>query len=188
MKRWLLCLAAVFLSSCIEVDDLDGYWSKGTLDLRLAGKWFDTTANDQPRPLYFTREDTMYRIDTPHGSVWLRTLRIANYSFIMTGPDDTTGAQHAFNFFGPFPGHLSRYKIEDGKFFLCGFPNRELMQSFLREKAPKDSNIKFQVITAEAPDYIKISKLDDRALKFISEIPDDDDYWQCQPVMSRISH
>ncbi len=120
MKKLLLTLAVLMLTSCIDVDDFGAYWDKTTVDPAMASDWLrvpispNDAANDFPagQTWHFTLKDGAYQIQThldgkedDEPLYPVKTLTIGHYQFLALGP------KH---------GSICMYKIDDDTVTLYG--------------------------------------------------------------------
>ncbi len=194
MKNFLLCLAVVFLSSCIPVDDFGSYWQKGYVDPALLGKWSVTTPREDDerkearsvkvvvdvfqvvnkKGIYqFDSLDEKDRQEKDYSPEPARSLKVGSYMFLME-PDKKNLKKHRF-----IKGYIRRYKLEGNVLQFCSLvPERT--GAFLNKKYPKTKNIRRHVCIGKCMwDGVNIKKLNDEVSKVLSDIPDTKEFWQC---------
>jgi hypothetical protein len=191
MRRLVVpVVAAVLLSSCIEVGDFGAYWAKGFVDPALAGTWKkigipgqkldDTPGVDQ---LLFTNDGRSYSMQLinlldrtlpddvaadrkkDNDVQWaVRTLKIGNHGFLMVRTKE-----------GKRVEVLQRYEIRGNILGEYTF-NHDAAVDFLAAKRPTARNI------VREGRYVVIHTFDDEVFQILSEIADARAYWDlvCQ--------
>jgi len=190
MKKLIPFICILLITACgsiIEVDDLGENWNKGVIDPAFLGKWLDETGKS-PEIDSITNEGGMYRVVSLNKKKnepdLGKTLQVGKYHFYMTGP------RSAYVLFGPVKGDLLRYAIRNDRFYVYVL-NPKSMRDLLNQKYPQ-RNIVVQHTCPDKTDknscydYIEIAKLDDAALKILSEIPNTDTYWGEEPMFTKI--
>jgi hypothetical protein len=174
MKKTLLVICAILLTSCIDVKDFGTYWGKGTIDPKMAGMWepiavpgWDITKASKQHVVVkgdaysITNYDNgVEKIDAPLPA---KLLKIGNYDFLMSG--------------GPTEGSLYRYKFADNVVQLFAL-DAVAAQKFVTAKYLNPKNV---VTNAGSDSYgaaFSIKTLDDEAAKILAAIPDEDAYWK----------
>ncbi|MFH1157969.1 MAG: hypothetical protein V1721_03680 [Pseudomonadota bacterium] len=160
MKKILLCLTALFLSSCIPVGDFGPYWDKGIIDPALLGKW-----NGEDKEGYgIVDKGGTYQIDTlderekkekSYVPMTARTLKAGSYTFLMIKESNKK--------------EVIRYKIEGDVIQKYSLAPEQLSAFLLKEKYPEAKNIVFG--------EVHIENFDDEVYKILSEIPDTKKFW-----------
>lgn len=174
MKSLLMCLAVLFLSSCILVEDFSSYWDKGVVDSALLGKWKGESGNGNGYDI--VEKEDIYQIDSldekdrkeeDYFSIAAKTLNVGSYTFLMAFMEgDKKGAV------------LIRYKKE-GDIIQQYSLKSVKMNAFLEEKYPEVKNIK-KAEYEKKHWYtfgIRIRKFDKEVYKILLEIPDTRDFW-----------
>jgi hypothetical protein len=179
MKKILLCLAVLALSSCISVDDLGAYWNKGTTDKALVGRWEKIVPEGEKKEeSQIAIKDGVYRIDVldeeerrkeGYEPMIARTLKAGDYLFLMT-PNRDAGKP------GPMPGNIVRYELRAG-ILQTYDPVDPRISAFIREKHPAAKSIGDPSCASTCSGSLRIYALDDEAAGIISEIPATGEFW-----------
>lgn len=182
MKKLLLgFIAAVWLSSCIPVDDLGDYWDKGVIDTYLIGVWKSDPHFGRAglAPVTIVKGDNALQIDDPDEAVrkrpdyqptFARTLKAGELLFIMVGPKQ---------------GDLIRYEVTEDKLQIFTLRARP-MKGFLKQHAAQAKNIEIDecavcrahAINDDSHDDVKIKKLDAESFALLGQIPKTDAFWR----------
>jgi len=173
MKKFLLCLTVLFLSSCIPVEDFGTYWDKGIVDSALLGKWkgeFGNEYNVAEKGCAYQIDslDEEIRKDKNYVPIAAKTINVGSYTFLMAFLERKKKATV-----------LIRYKKEDDIIQQYSLKYGK-MSAFIEEKYFKVKNIKKDNKCGEKCRYasgIRIRKLDKKVYKILSEIPDTRDFW-----------
>ena len=169
MKKLLLFVAALLLSSCILVDDLGGYWEKGVTDPALVGVWApaDNPSSSADKRIEITLGvdelqanslNEKERAQKEYKPIFFKILKVPPYTFFMMR-DDKDGKK----------GVLVRYKAGDDVLHLYVMRSAEAAK-YLTTRFPEE--MKGVTITPT------IHVLNERALKLLVAIPDEPAYWQ----------
>jgi hypothetical protein len=179
MKKMLLCLAALVLSSCIPVDDLGAYWGKGTVDKALLGTWEKIGhEGDKSQRVRITEKDGAYFIDSldeeekkkpDYAPLAARTLKAGDYRFLML-PNHLAGSE------GPLSGDIVRYELHDNVLQTFN-PNDRRMSAWIREKYPAAKNIGDPGCGATCTGSMRILTLDGESWDILSSLPATGEFW-----------
>jgi hypothetical protein len=183
MKKLLLTIAVLMLTSCIDVDDFGAYWDKATIDPAVAGDWLrvpvsaNDAANDFPtgQTWHFTLKGGAYQVQThldgkedDQPAYPVKTLMIGHYRFLALGPKQ---------------GSIVRYEISDDTFTAYGL-NFVTAWEYIKKKYPRESGNFVRSDMKDAP--VKISLLDDNVYKILSQLPCDERFWNKGILLQRI--
>lgn len=178
-RSFFLCLAVLFLSSCIPVDDFGVYWNKGTVNTKVLGKWQKMERHKKAEYVRITDEGGRYRIDTldkkermqkDYSPILAKTLTAGKYTFFMA-IDKKSGASHFT------PEGLVRYEIHRGVLTQYNLVDRR-MGKFLADHFPHARNITAPKCRDHCVyDSVKIRKLDAEVVRILAAIPDTKEFW-----------
>jgi hypothetical protein len=170
MKTLCACLAALLLSSCILVDDLNGYWKKGVIDPALVGSWMpdEHFAKSPAQAVAMAMMlhgdkyqldvlDVKGRVEEGNKPVFVKTLNVPPYKFLMSSED------------GIRKGGLIRYAV-DGETVKLYFPVIISMQGGKPHKQR----------------FMAITKLNASILKQLANTPDDNAHWEVAAQYKKI--
>lgn len=172
MKKLLLCLTVLFLSSCIPVEDFGIYWDKGIVDSALLGKWKGKEGNGYN----MINKGGTYQIDSldeedkkeeGYTPIAARILKVGGYTFLMAFMEgDKKGAV------------LIRYKKKGDIIQQYSLKSR-ITVTFIEEKYPEVKNIKKSECKGKCwyHSYLRIKKFDKEVYKILSAIPDTEKFW-----------
>ncbi len=174
MKKPLLLVCALLLTSCIDVMNFGVYWNKGYVDPALAGMWEPVAVPgkdiSQSSKQHVVVDGDAYRItnfergvekiDAP---IAARLLLVTNHTFLMLG--------------GQAQGALYRYKIEGNvvKFFEL---DKAAALKYVAEKHPRAANIEGLPGSGSYGSTFGVKTLDSETLQILVEIPDTEAYWK----------
>ncbi len=187
----------LFLSGCLDVDDISDGWNKASLDPALEGAWKapnDKTSLDD-QYITFTKADGFYIQDEPlvepaenpaeaqegktGGIKHARTLQFKNVNFLLA-IDPATIAKKG----SKFPGTVYRYAMEEGKLVLYALDENILEKAIangevdgtIPPKSKDDWNI--------APPHL--ARLDKRTLEFLGGLAAKPGNWQAVSRFGRV--
>ncbi|MEZ0222955.1 MAG: hypothetical protein ACAH83_00245 [Alphaproteobacteria bacterium] len=188
VRNFILCLAVLFLSSCIPVDDFGTYWNKGTVNAAVTGKWQKIERRKKAEFVRITDEGGRYRIDTldkkergqkDYSPIFAKTLTAGKYTFFMA-MSKKSGAAH-FS-----PEGLVRYDIHHGVLTEYNLVDRRVGK-FLADKFPHARNITAPKCRENCVyDSVKIRKLDAEVVKVLAAIPDTGEFWTVTEKWKRV--
>jgi len=181
MKKLLLAAAAmVCLTSCMNVGDFGAYWEKAGLDPQLFGTWVRVAANpSQTRERGYPIGDIMrvterngaleeaFTVDgkpSPEAPFYAKTLAVGGYQMVIVGPRK---------------GFIERYKVSPQTLQLCAFDHLYLAP-FVKTNYPRTFNL--EVVQGE----VKVNLFDDEVYRIVSNIPDTEEYWDCDVRSERV--
>jgi hypothetical protein len=185
MKKLLLIIATLSLSSCIPVDDWGVYWDKGTIDKRLAGKWINVPANSiQSREtrhnidgvIELVEKAGVYELSTPSGkaegepSSSAKTISAGPYELLAIA--DKKG------------GTINRYKVTPQNLEFCQPIALEVMD-FIKREYPNAADRMIANTHGNGP-ILKIGSLSDETVRILSGIPNTGQYWFCDYMFKRL--
>jgi hypothetical protein len=185
VRRLILVVAALFLASCIPVEDFGVYWERAQPDPRLPGKWRVVVPGPDPGPVPFVRivrkgagfemsgEDEEGRRDPSKPSDLIRTLTVGRYQFILM----RTAGQNA--------GLLWRYRIRANALEFTSIQS-PLLIWYVETKLSGVANLKVIAEAGEAPKHIAIEVLDEAVFKALATTPDTDLYWTWAEKYERV--
>ena len=173
MKKILLCLTVLFLSSCIPVEDFGIYWDKGIIDPALLGKWKGEANNGY----HMINKGGTYQIDSldkedrkekDYSPIAARTLKVGSYTFLMTFIKEGDEKETV----------LIRYKKKGDIIQQYSLKSRK-MDTFLEKNYSKAKNIKKFKCKGRCwyNPGVRIEKFDNEVYKILSEIPDTKKFW-----------
>lgn len=174
MKKFLVALALLCLTSCIPVDDFGTYWDKGTVDSALVGTWTGVRHKDGIGPAHIAVVKGVYRItslakkDAKDKPLYARTLTAGRYTFFMASSD--TG--------GKTERDLVRYTLKDGRLTEYSLEVRPV-EAWLKWRHPQAKNL--EAVSCKPKclyEQVKIRTLTADVVNILSEIPDTKEYWQ----------
>jgi len=179
MKK-LLFLAALFLSSCITVDDFGSFWDEAVIDPALAGDWKMTSVPSADMPgakeLRFVLQGDHYGLATSADFskeqsgkpdfMPARTLRAGSYAYLAVCCDKDKHSGTVLARYRIAPGMLKVYAQRD-----------DTVIAWLQEHYPHAANIGRYGPGAQG-EHVIIHTFDDETLKILSEIPEGDMYWR----------
>jgi hypothetical protein len=178
-RNFILCLAVLFLASCIPVDDFGAYWNKGAVDTAVLGKWQKMERHKKAEFVRITEEGGRYRIDTldkkeraakDYSPILAKTLTAGKYTFFMAMSKKSGQAHFS-------PEGLVRYDIHHGVLTEYNLVDRR-MEKFLEGKFPHARNITAPRCRENCVyDSVKIRKLDAEVVKVLAAIPDTPEFW-----------
>ena len=173
MKKFLLCLTVLFLSSCIPVEDFGIYWDKGIVDSALLGKWKGKENNGY----HMVNKGGTYQIDSldeedkkeeGYAPIAARTLKVDGYTFLMAFLKEDDEKVPV----------LIRYK-KKGDIIQQYSLKSKRMSAFLEKNYSKTKNIKKSECEGKCwyDPGVRIEKFDDEVYKILSEIPNTKEFW-----------
>jgi ABC-type transport system substrate-binding protein len=183
MKKLLLTIVVLMLTSCIDVDDFGTTWDKTILDPALAGDWLRVPSSEHDAESNF-----------PAGQVWHFTLKDGAYQVQthLDGKEDDEPAypvktlalgRYLFLALGPKHGSIVRYEISDNDTFTAYGLDFVTAWEYIKKKYPFSDNI-VRSNVKDAP--VKIKRLDDTTAHILAELPDDTRFWSPQIILQRI--
>ena len=180
-------LLAVVLSqtACINVEDFGAYWDKAGTDRALAGTWRQVSASpDQTRAKGYGIGDTIHLSVTADAYEMVvhdaegqrpdalfhpvKTLDVGRYHFLL---ERRTG------------GIMQRYSISGRTLLFCQQFGPGMVE-FLRARYPDARSIHKNKHEGE---YLVIDTFDDEAFTILSNIPDQEKYWDCDQKWERVN-
>ena len=184
--RLRLFLLAVVLSqtACINVEDFGAYWDKAGTDRALAGTWRQVPASpEQTRAhgygigntIHLTVKADAYEMvvhdaegKRPDASFYpVKTLDVGRYHFLLNRR--TKGIMH-------------RYSISGRTLRICQQFGPGMVE-FLRARYPDARSVHKNKSEGE---YLVIDTFDDEAFTILSNIPDQEKYWDCDQKWERV--
>jgi hypothetical protein len=187
MKKLVLVLATLPLSSCFSVDDFGAYWKKAGIDKRLAGSWKETKVSQEslyglgPEVRFVAKGDAYEMslvVEGQTSSVPAKTLNVGRYQFLANRPDHPIRPDDAVGPDGRPQGRLQRYKVNSHVLELCD----SKLNEFVRTHFPHAVNF----TQGSDGDYMEIGLFDDEVFTILSAIPDTATYWTCNAKYARV--
>jgi hypothetical protein len=184
--RLRLFLLAVVLShtACINDEDFGAYWDKAGTDRALAGTWRQVSASpEQTRAHGYGIGNTIklsVKADAyemvvrdaegkrPDASFYpVKTLDVGRYHFLLNRRTK---------------GIMQRYSISGRTLLVCQQFGPGMVE-FLRARYPDARSVHKNKSEGE---YLVIDTFDDEAFMILSNIPDQDKYWDCDQKWERV--
>lgn len=163
--RKIFLVIALLLTSCIQVDDLAGYWEKGEVDPLLEGAWF---TSDKQTAYKMVKKDGLYLLEVPGArpdqpQVQVRSIKSRNFSYMMMRSKNAEKKDVTA---------LIRYKLDGDNLIISEPTNAKLLEWVRQQKA--ESYFKAGGGLA----FVMIPKMDGQALSVLDSMPDNEVYWK----------
>jgi hypothetical protein len=184
MRLRLFLLAVMLQTACIDVEDFGAYWDKAGTDRALAGTWRQvSTSPEQTRAHGYGIGNTIYlsvkadayemvvhdadgkRPDAPFYPV--KTLDVGRYHFLLNGRTK---------------GMMQRYSISGNTVLWCQQFGPGMVE-FVRARYPDARSVHKNKSEGK---YLVIDTFDDEAFTILSNIPDQEEYWDCDQKWERV--
>jgi hypothetical protein len=186
MRRFLLCLVVLALSSCLPVHDFGTYWNKGYVDRAVLGNWDvnDSKKKNKTVTVQVTDSGGAYLIKLVEngkekdqdGPLVGRTLNAGKYKYILYGSESDNKKRTAT---------LLRYAVKNGMFITYDLKPDSFLK-LLHDKYPKVAEIRRSGCDGRIIcEPIEIGTLNADVFKILSEIPDTRKYWKASSAFLR---
>lgn len=167
----MLLAAALLMTGCIPVKNVEKAWKDATVDQNLAGTWVDKNGGDGMVGFVKTDKDFLVTSGTTglEGGVKTITTNKHNYIIIakfraaILGFDNVDGDTKS--------GTLVRYTIKDDVLTLYTFNQDKLKAALKENKVPGE---------IDENDSPSLTELDEATLKWLGEIGDEKEGWDPQ--------